>query len=337
MRFSKLDYCQYLLSSPVNWTITNLADHLEKVSHDRINRYLRQEKLTPRLLWENVLPDLQTSVDGYLVFDDTVLDKRYAQKIELVRRMYSGTEHRVIRGIGVVTCLYVLPSTGQFWAIDYRIYDPDGDGKTKIDHLCEMLLQVIHHKQLPFYAVLMDSWYATKTVMTAIERMGKVYYCPLKSNRAVDDSGGINPYQAVSTLNWSSSELDQGKLLKIRGFPSDQKVKLFWVEVSSNRTDWVVTNDLSQNSSEDTQKVCGVRWKIEEFHREFKQLTGVEACQCRHGRIQRNHIACAFLVWNCLKNIAYRSRCTIYRLKHSLLSDYLIQQLKSPTIPMVIA
>jgi hypothetical protein len=89
----------------VNWTITNLADHLEQVSHDRINRYLKQEKLTPRLLWENVLPHLQTSVDGYLVFDDTVLDKRYAQKIELVRRMYSGTEHRVIRGIGVVTCL----------------------------------------------------------------------------------------------------------------------------------------------------------------------------------------------------------------------------------------
>jgi hypothetical protein len=114
-------------------------------------------------------------------------------------------------------------------------------------------------------------------------------------------------------------------------------VKLFWVEVSSNRTDWVVTNDLSQDKSEDTQKVCSVRWKIEEFHREFKQLTGVEACQCRHGRIQRNHIACAYLVWNCLKNIAYHSRCTVYQLKYGLLSDYLVEQLKSPTIRMVIA
>ena len=36
-----------------------------------------------------------------------------------------------------------------------------------------------------------------------------------------------------------------------------------------------------------------MRWKIEEFHRELKQLTGVEACQCRQARIQRNHIACA--------------------------------------------
>jgi hypothetical protein len=33
-----------------------------------------------------------------------------------------------------------------------------------------------------------------------------------------------------------------------------------------------------------------------EFHRELKQLTGVEACQCRKARIQRNHIACALLV-----------------------------------------
>ena len=54
MRFTKLNYCQYLLSSQINYTITNLADHLESMSHDQINRYLRREKLTPRLLWENV-------------------------------------------------------------------------------------------------------------------------------------------------------------------------------------------------------------------------------------------------------------------------------------------
>lgn len=54
MKFSKLDYCQYLLSSQINYTITNLAEHIKKISHDQINRYLRTEKLSPRLLWENV-------------------------------------------------------------------------------------------------------------------------------------------------------------------------------------------------------------------------------------------------------------------------------------------
>jgi hypothetical protein len=51
MRFTKLNYCQYLLSSQINYTLTNLAEHLEAISHDQINRYLRREKLTPRLLW----------------------------------------------------------------------------------------------------------------------------------------------------------------------------------------------------------------------------------------------------------------------------------------------
>jgi hypothetical protein len=54
MGFTKLDYCQYLLSSQVNYTLTNLAEHLEQTSHDPINRYLRSEKITPNLLWDNV-------------------------------------------------------------------------------------------------------------------------------------------------------------------------------------------------------------------------------------------------------------------------------------------
>ena len=132
MSFTKLDYCQYLLSSPVNYTVTNLADHLEGVSHYRINRYLRGEKLTPHLLWENVEPVLQLSENAYVLFDDTVLDKRYSGSIELVRRQYSGNEHRVIRGIGLISCVYVNDQTGQFWVIDYRLYDPDGDGLSQV-------------------------------------------------------------------------------------------------------------------------------------------------------------------------------------------------------------
>lgn len=89
MRFTKLDYCQYLLSSQINYTLTNLADHIESFSHDTINRYLRNERITPSLLWENVKEQIQVHQKAYLVFDDTVLDKRYAKKIELTRRQYS--------------------------------------------------------------------------------------------------------------------------------------------------------------------------------------------------------------------------------------------------------
>jgi hypothetical protein len=54
--------------------------------------------------------------------------------MELVRSQYSGNAKAVIKGIGVVTCVYVNPEMDQFWLIDYRIYDPDGDGKSKRAH-----------------------------------------------------------------------------------------------------------------------------------------------------------------------------------------------------------
>ena len=34
------------------------------------------------------------------------------------------------------------------------------------------------------------------------------------------------------------------------------------------------------------KKEVNVHWKVEEFHRELKQLTGVESCQCRKGRFK---------------------------------------------------
>lgn len=341
MSFGKLDYCQYLLSSQINYTLTNLADHLQQWSHDTINRYLCGEQLTPRLLWENVREVIEMAPGGYLLFDDTVLDKSFGPKIEMTRRQWSGNEKRIIRGIGLVSCLYVHPHSGRFWVVDYRIFDPDKDGKTKLDHVAQML-QAARERRLEFGTVLMDSWYASKELMLDIdgwknEKEHKLFYCPLKSDRLVDDSGGQQPYQRVENLSWSEAELQQGKLIKIKGFPGDKKVKLFRVVVSSHRTEWVVTNDLTQDSTQGAQEACAVRWKIEEYHREIKQLTGIQECQCRKRRIQRNHIACALLVWTRLKDLAYQRSQTIYQLKHGLLRDYLVQQLKNPSIQMVLA
>jgi hypothetical protein len=336
MSFTKLDYCQYLLSSQINYTLTNMAEHLQSWSHDTINRYLKGEKLVPRLLFEQVQPLLKSDPKACLIFDDTVLDKSFGPSIEATRKQWSGNEKSVIRGIGLVSCVYLNPETERFWVIDYRVFDPDADGKTKLDHVRDMLHSV-SHRGVPFQTVLMDSWYATKDLMLLVEGMGKRYYCPLKSNRQVDDSGGEHPYGRVDALEWSERELERGKLIKVKGFPKEHKVRLFRVVVHSRRTEWIVTNDPTRDSARDAQRARALRWKIEEFHREAKQLTGIERCQCRVGRIQRNHISCALLVWSRLKHLAYQSGRTIYQIKHGLLQDYLVQQLKSPTVQMVLA
>ncbi len=41
--------------------------------------------------------------------DDTVINQKYSQKIELFRGQYSGNEHGIASGIGIVNCLYFNP------------------------------------------------------------------------------------------------------------------------------------------------------------------------------------------------------------------------------------
>jgi len=234
----------------------------------------------------------------------------------------------------MVNCLYINPDINQYWIVDYRLYDPDNDGKSKIKHVREMLIAASADKRLAFSHVLFDSWYATKELMLLVHDLKKHYYCPLKCNRLVDDSEVQRSYIYVSELQWSDEEKKHGKIIKIQKFPKNHKVKLFRVEVSTNRTDWVVTNDLDQCLTQDTKKICALRWKIEQFHREIKQLTGIEKCQARKARIQRNHIACAVLVWACLASISRKLCTSLYDVKNKMLSDYLRKELRRPSVCM---
>lgn len=54
-----------------------------------------------------------------------------------------------------------------------------------------------------------------------------------------------------------SSKRRYGKLIKVRGFPKNHKVKLFRVVLSTQRTDYVVTNDLAQDDTQAIKEVCG--------------------------------------------------------------------------------
>ena len=95
--------------------MTYLADRVNGLSHDAVNRFLCNEKLTARMIWEHVQGDIIPSDNGCLVFDDSILDKGHSHCIEMVKLQYSGNAHGLIKGIGMVNCLYVNPETKQYW------------------------------------------------------------------------------------------------------------------------------------------------------------------------------------------------------------------------------
>lgn len=327
---SRTKYVEFLISTPVNYTCSNLADHLNDVSHDVVSDYLNQERLTARHLWALTRPFIQDSPEAYLLFDDSVQNKQYSRSIELVKRQYSGAAGGLVPGIGIVNLVHTS-GQGQFYPIDFRIYAKTHDGKTKNDHFQEMLRLAVSDKQIKARTVLFDSWYASWENLKLVHRLNLIFYTTLKSNRLIglDEEEG---YLHLAKINWTSTQLQHGITVKLQKVPF--KVKLFKLVTTNDDIDWVITNDLdSKITAQVAQKASDVRWEIEQFHRELKQLTGSEKCQCRKQRAQRNHLACCYHAWLTMKVKALELKKTIYQVKANLLTDYLRAELRSPHIP----
>ena len=76
------------------------------------------------------------------------MDKNYSRNIETVRKQYSGNAHRVIRGIGLVGCIYYNPDIDEHWLLDYKIYDIENDQKKKTDHMLDMIDKIENQAQV---------------------------------------------------------------------------------------------------------------------------------------------------------------------------------------------
>jgi SRSO17 transposase len=326
---TKRQYIEYLISTPVNYTCTNLAQHLEGVSHDAVSDYLQREKLTARQVWEWVEPLLKDSEQAYLIVDDSVQNKQYARKIELVKKQYSGAAHGLVRGIGVVNLVH---TDGQdFYPVDYRIYAPEADGKTKNDLFREMLLRAKSDKQLQARTILFDSWYASVDNLKLIVRLNMFFVTTLKENRLVSLSKEQG-YIHLSEIDWTPERLEHGVPVKLKEVPF--MVQLFKIVATNGDIEWVITNHPEGSfTTQAIQDENALRWQIEQLHRELKQLTGTEKCECRTARSQRTHLACCYLAWLSLKVKAFELNKTLYQIQRDLFSDYLRAELRHPRIP----
>jgi hypothetical protein len=327
---TKRQYVEYLICTVGNFTGTNLAEHLDGVSHDTITDYLQTERLTARTLWALVESLIFDSPEAFLIVDDSVQDKRYSRFIELVKLQYSGAEHGLVRGIGIVNLVHSAGAQKDFYPIDYRIYAPDQDGKTKNDHFVEMVRNAIADKQIRAKRILFDTWYASADNLKLVHRLGLIFFTTLKSNRMVSLSKEAG-YIHLDQIEWTPDQLENGLMVKLKEVPF--KVRLFKVVATNGDIDWVITNSPDETlTTQVAQDVSDVRWQVEELHRGLKQLTGTEKCQCRKGRSQRNHIACCYHAWLSLKVRAKELGKTLYQTKRDLLTDYLRAELRQPRI-----
>ncbi len=322
-------YIAYLLSTPAHHTCTNLAEHLDGVSHDEVSDFLRTKRFTARHLWRLVHGGIQDSSEACLSIDDRVQDKRSSHFIELVKRPYSGAVGGLVRGIGVVNLAHTSGRTGEFYPIDDRIYAPEQDGKTKHQHVPELLVRAVSDKGIQAKTVLVDRWYASVANLKLVHRLGLRFFTTLKANRMVSLTPETG-YVHLEALTWSDEQAQYGVSVKLKEWPF--RVRLFKVVAPNGHSDWAITTDPDAVvTTQVVQAQSDVRWQV---HRGLKQLTGAERCQCRSARAQRPHLACCYHAWLSLKVFAQRTGQTLYHARQTLFAEYLRAELRHPHIPV---
>lgn len=245
-------------------------------SHDAFTRLLQRWPPDTEALWIES-SHLVRPGEGILIVDDTTLDKPYAKKMDLVYQHYSGKHHSVVNGINITTLVWtdgnsVIP-------VDFRIYDFNNDGKTKNDHLQDMLEKAKERGFRPDF-VLFDSWYSSLDNLKKIRGHGWHWLTRLKKNRLVNPD---------NTKNVQISKIDipsEGRNVHLKGYGF---VKVFRI-VSKDGDEEHWATDLIDMEEPDRKELAHKSWKIEEYHRGIKQFCGVERCQARNGQSQRTHI-----------------------------------------------
>jgi hypothetical protein len=203
-------YTLFLLSEPKHGGCSRLAEILEDVSHDSVNRFLLRERYEPKDLFDTVVGTINLE-GGILSVDDTVIEKLYSNPkyAELIGYFWSGKYHKTIIGINLVT-LYYSDIQGNSVPINYRIYDKQ-EGKTKNDYFQEMVKEVINWGLKP-QIVTGDSWYSGVKNLKFLKNQKLGFLFGIEKNRTVSNDPG--KYCQVSTLKIS----EEGLVTHLREF-----------------------------------------------------------------------------------------------------------------------
>jgi DDE superfamily endonuclease len=319
------DYLQMLVASPKVVSATEAArvqpDRPQAPAHDAFTRLLHRLEPDAETLWNEVQPLIRREA-GVLVLDDSTLDKPRARHIELVSHHWSGNHHRVVRGINLVSLVWTDGDTMQ--PCDYRIYHK-GDGLTKNDHFAAMLEQAAARGFQP-RGVLFDGWYASVDNLKRVRRLGWTFLTRLKSNRKVRVNRG--PAAAIDQQTIAAS----GTVVWL---PEYGEVRVFRVVAPDGDTQHWATNDLGMEAT--TRLVLAeLSWSIEEYHRGLKQFTGVERCQVRAERGQRNHIGFALRAFVRLEYHRFKTGVSWFEAKCRIIREAIRAYLSQPiyTLPL---
>lgn len=300
-------YSNFLIANQNRYSGVELAKAAPtSISHDSVSRWLDNSHFTPSDLWSDVKKFIDITA-GYLIGDDTLLEKKYSQFNELAKVQYSGNLHHLTKGISLVNLLWTGDQCEEYVPVDYRVYKKENDDRTKNDHFRDMLKRAKKRGFTPLY-VLLDAWYASQDNLKLISNKLKwKFICNLASNRQV--SLVKNIYVSLADLNLAEKQVKQ-VWLKEYGFVLVSKT----VDKKGD-VRYLATNDLTLTDYDDFLDHHDKRWQIEEFHRGVKQTTGLAKCYSTKSSSQKTHIFASMTAFVRLEKNRLKEKISWYEQK----------------------
>jgi hypothetical protein len=112
---TELDYINFLIASSRAFSCTEASkcSFIDSTSpaHDSFIRLL---------IRQSQVKSLVTPETGVLIIDDTVLNKPYSKRMDLVYRQWSGKNHQIVNGINLETVVWTYNDA--IIPVDFRTY-----------------------------------------------------------------------------------------------------------------------------------------------------------------------------------------------------------------------
>ena len=241
-------------------TCSTIADAFNSASHDRLTHMLNGFWSGHTLL-HLALRTLFAVAGGYLIIDDTVVEKPSAQRFGEAAWVWSSKHSKVVFGVSVV--LLVWTDGQRRLPVAFRVWHKGGPSKDAL--ALELLSYARNRLKCKPQFVLFDSWYPSKVVLKRIRDYGGYFVCQLKKNRQF---AGRPLHRSLQQPSWHAiGPLSGGlKVLVVR-----------------HRRKYYATNRLSLTAKA-VRAHYKIRHHVEEVIRTAQSHLSLEACQVGYRR-----------------------------------------------------
>jgi hypothetical protein len=305
-------YVTGLLLLDARPTQPRIAERLPARSHDALNRLLRTMPWSTRALLRALIGFAQALSQrlgrpGYLVVDDVVIEKPFAQRLPWAAWTYSFAKKRKVYGCHVVLLSWSSDPAGT-WRIPvaFRLWRPKRSGAAgryqKKTELVVALLREVVAAGCPAAYLVGDTAYTGGIVSKTAARLGLTWVGTLAPRTTVVYRGRRQAVQQLATtlrLKWRPKLGLRAVALTVYA-PAVGQVRLVVLKNKHGNFEYLVTNARATDLTELVRRKWS-RWRIETIFRDSKQLAGLGACQCWTDQAWVRHVALVFLTFAVLQ------------------------------------